>query len=87
MLPGGDKGLAGMQSMLLPMMMMGGDSEGMLDKMMPLMLMNQMGGADSGGGMGNMMQMMMMMQMLKGGDNPMGSLFGANKSSNRPFIK
>lgn len=85
MLPGGDKGLAGMQNMILPMMMMGGGADGeMMDKMMPLLLMGQMGGAgtDAGGGMGNMMQMMMMMSMLKGdgGSNPF-----ASKSSKPPF--
>ena len=90
MLPNGDKGLAGMQSMLLPMMMMGGDdgdSEGMLEKMMPLMLMGQMGGGDAGGGMAQMMPMLMMMQMMgKGGDNPLSNIMGnkrigSNKSN------
>lgn len=88
MLPGGDKGLASMQSMLLPMMMMGGDmGEGGLEKMMPLMLMGQMGGAgaDAGNGMGNMFQTMMMMQMLKGGDNPMSTMFGGTTGTKRKF--
>lgn len=83
MLPNGDKGLGQMQNMLLPMMMMGGDSFGGegIDKMMPLLLMSQMNGGDSGGGMGNMMSMMMMMSMMKGDSNPMDSMFGSNKKN------
>jgi len=69
MLPNGDKGLGQMQSMLLPMMMMGGgDLGGDLEKMMPLMLMSQMNGGTDGGGMGNMMQTMMLMKMMGGGN-------------------
>lgn len=91
MLPGGDKGLAGMQSMILPMMMMGSDmGEGGLDKMMPLMLMSQMGSTgDAGatGNMGNMMQNLMMMQLFKGssGDNPMTSMFGGSTTAKKHF--
>lgn len=84
MLPGGDKGLSGMQNMLMPMLMMGGDSSDMLEKMLPLMLMGQMNGTGTdSGGMGNMMQTMMMLQMMKG-DNPMKNMF-SNKNS--PFNK
>lgn len=70
MLPGGSNGLNQMQSMLMPMMMMGGDSID-LDAMMPMMLMSQVGTGDGTAamGMGNMAQMMpmmMMMSMMKG---------------------
>jgi hypothetical protein len=87
MLPGGTDGLAGFQSMMLPMLMMGGDSLDM-EKMMPLMLMSQMGGVGGGTAganpMGGMMQMMMMSKML-GGDG--GGLFGGGSSSSKlgPF--
>lgn len=83
MLPGGNAGLQGMQGMLMPMMMMGGDSGFDLEKMMPLMLMGQMNAAPvqnpdgtvtaAPNPMANMMPMMMMMQMMKGnGGNPFG---------------
>ena len=66
MLPGGETGLSNMQSLLMPMMMMGGDVD--MDTIMPMLLFSQLGasgtGADSAGG-NNMMQMMMMMQMMK----------------------
>lgn len=77
MLPNGDKGLGQMQSMLLPMMMMGGDNAD-LEKLMPLMLMSQtgnLGGGADAGGMGNMMQMMMLMKMM-GGDKGGTPLLG-----------
>ena len=71
MLPGGSGGLAGMQSMLMPMLMMGGDSLD-LDSIMPMMLMSQVGAASPDGSvtppMGNMasmMPMLMMMGMMK----------------------
>lgn len=87
MLPGGNSGLAGMQSMLMPMMAMGmmGDTEDSvfdLKSMLPMMLMSQMGlGMDGNqssgaGGMGNMLPMMMMMKMLGGKDK-------SNSSSNK----
>ncbi len=77
MLPNGDKGLGQMQSMLLPMMMLG-DGGGLdLEKMMPLMLMSQMNGGD-GSSMGNMMQMMLMMKLM-GGDLKSGL------NLNKPF--
>ena len=79
MLPGGEGGLGAMQNMLLPMMMMGGGDDGMLDQMMPMMLFSQLGASGTGadaagaGGMGNMMQMMLMMQMMGGkGGSPFG---------------
>ena len=77
MLPGGNSGLAGMQGMLMPMLMMGGDID--LEKMMPLMLMGQMGAAPATDGtapaanpMAQMMPMMLMMSMMKGGNSPFG---------------
>lgn len=77
MLPGGADGLAGFQSMMLPMMMMGGDSMDM-EKIMPLMLMSQMGaGAGTVAGanpMAGMMQMMMMSKMMGNGSG--GDIFG-----------
>jgi len=75
-LPEGEKGLAGLQSNLLPMLMMMGDNLD-LDSMMPMILLGQngmMGGA--AGGMGNMFQTMMFASMMKGGDNPMKTMFG-----------
>jgi hypothetical protein len=78
-LPGGESGLAGLQGMLMPMLMLGGDVD--LESMLPMILMSQtgmMGGA--AGGNGNMIQMMMMMNMMKGGDNPMKNLFGGTSS-------
>ena len=63
--PGGDIG--GLQGMLLPMMMMGGDM-GEMENMLPLMLMGQMGslGGGAGGGNNNMLQTMMLMKMMGG---------------------
>lgn len=93
-LPGGNSGLGGLQGMLLPMMMMGGENA--LGDMLPMMLMSQMGtavpaadgttapnpfAAMGGGGMGGMMQMMMMMNMMKGSSGKSGSsnnMFGGN---------
>lgn len=93
-LPGGSTGLGGLQGMILPMMMMGGDMD--LGNMLPMMLMSQMGSAVpaadgttapnpfaamGGGGIGGMMQMMMMMNMMKGGSGKPGksnSMFGGN---------
>lgn len=71
MLPGGAGGLGNMQSMLLPLMMMGGDNLD-LEKMMPMMLFMQTGAAGTdpavgGNAMMQMMQMQMMMKMM-GGD-------------------
>lgn len=73
MLPGGSAGLQGMQGMLMPMMLMGGDNVD-LESMMPMMLMMQMGNtvtaADGStappmNGMANMLPMMLLMQMMK----------------------
>lgn len=74
MLPGG--GLGGLQGMLMPMLMMGGDF-GDMDQMLPMLLMSQMGvmggGAAGGNQMGGMLGMMMMMKMMggkEGGQRP-----------------
>ena len=77
MLPGGAGGLGGLQSMLMPMLMLG-DGNMDLERIMPMMLMMQ-GAAPTAGdgtpnpmasmfgaGGNNMMQTMMMMQMMKG---------------------
>jgi hypothetical protein len=76
MLPGGSTALGGMQSMLMPMLMMGGDSID-LDKIMPMMLFSQVGNTGdpsaTNNQMGNMMQMMMMMQMMGGNKKNGGS--------------
>lgn len=89
MLPGGNTGLASMQSMLMPMLMMGGDID--MDKMMPLMLMGQMGVTPTGEAapaganpMANMMPMLMMMQMMKSSGGGMSDLLGSGKKSS-PF--
>lgn len=82
MLPGGNAGLQGMQSMLMPMLMMGGDMD--MEKMLPMLLMGQMQAAPvtaadgtvvvAPNPMAQMMPMMMMMSMMKdgkkGGNNP-----------------
>lgn len=66
-LPGGETGLDGFKNNLLPLMMMGGDSE-MIEKMIPMMLMGGMNG-----NAGNMMQTMMLMNMMgKGGSTGFG---------------
>lgn len=63
----GSANLANLQSSLMPLMMMGGDSAAMQD-MLPMMLMMNVNGA--GGNMANMMPMMMMANMMKGGKSP-----------------
>ena len=79
----GDGKLGGLQggimNIVMMSQMMGGDSDSMLDKMLPFMLFSQMnGGADAAtagmGGMmgGGMMQMMLMSQMM-GGKGSTGS--------------
>ena len=88
MLPGGNAGLQGMQSMLMPLMMMGGDID--MEKMLPMLLMGQMQApaitnADgtvsaAPNPMAQMMPMMMMMSMMKGGDSPF-----ASKGNKSPF--
>jgi len=89
MLPGGNAGLGGMQGMLLPMMMMGGENVD-LESIMPMILMMQMGAgnvvaadgttAPAGmNGMANMLPMMMMQMMGKGGKSPFG---GGGKGKN-----
>jgi len=80
-LPGGESGMAGLQGMLMPLIMMGGDNLD-LESMLPMILMSQngmMGGA--AGGNGNMIQMMMMMNMMKGEGNPMKNMFGGTSSA------
>jgi len=79
-LPGGASGLGQMQSMMMPLMMMGGDNDALAD-MIPMMLMAQCGfGGTSDGtaansnNMGNIMQMMMMAKMMSG--DKMKSPFG-----------
>lgn len=79
-LPGGESGMAGLQGMLMPLIMMGGDNLD-LESMLPMILMSQngmMGGA--AGGNGNMMQTIMFMNMMKGEGNPMKNLFGGTSS-------
>lgn len=64
MLPGG--GLGGLQGMLMPMLMMGGDF-GDLESLLPMMLMGQMGMMGDGAAanpMAGMFQMMMMAKMM-----------------------
>lgn len=79
-LPDGEKGMAGLQGMLMPMLMLGGDNLD-LDSMLPMILMSQNGMMGGAGGMGNMMQTMMMMSMMKGDNNPMKNLFGGSSKS------
>ena len=89
LLPGGESGLGQMQSMILPMMMMGGDEGGMdFEKMMPMMLMSQMNmfgapaaadgtAAPAANPMAQMLPMMMMMNMMGGKSG--GSVGGSGK--------
>jgi len=82
MLPGGQSGLANMQSMMMPLLFAsGGDID--FDKMMPMMLMSMMGnqGGNAAAGANPMMQMMMPMMMINmmkgdGSKNPMDDIFG-----------
>lgn len=77
MLPDGEGGVANMQNMMLPLMMMG-DGELDLDKIVPLMLFSQLGTDGTGNGAmgGNMLQTMMMMQALGGGKSGGSNFFG-----------
>ena len=66
---GGEAGFSGLQSALMPMVMMGAfsgeDGDDQLSKLMPILLMTQsMGGSNANGG--NLMQTMLMMQMMGG---------------------
>lgn len=98
MLPGGNAGLQGMQSMLLPMMMMGGDSGMDLEKMLPMLLMGQMQApavtnpdgtvVAAPNPMAQMMPMMMMMSMMKGnGGNGGGNTGGGRSGNGSPFTR
>ena len=58
---GDTAGLQGMQSMLMPLMMMGGDND--LEDLMPMVLMSQSGMMGDQSGSNNMLQMMMMAKM------------------------
>jgi hypothetical protein len=90
MLPGGASGLAGMQSTLLPLMMMGGGDGADIGDMMPMLLMGQMGlgmggtpavNADgtpiapAANPMAQMLPMMMLMKMMGGKGGKGGSFF------------
>lgn len=87
MLPSGNNGLSSMQSMLMPMMMMGGGNLDM-ESIMPMMLFSQIQqpAADPNnpaavvanqGNMANMMQMMMFANMM-GGKKSGGNTGGRN---------
>lgn len=79
-----DGGLGSMQSMLLPMMMMGGDDID-LESMLPVMLFSQSNaGKDGKGGgmdMNNMMMPMMMMGMMKGKKKKRGGLLSGGMTN------
>jgi hypothetical protein len=89
MLPGGSTGIQNMQGMLLPLMMMGGDTMD-LGGMLPLILMSQMGGVSTDPAAPNinanafsqMLPMMVMMQMMKG----KGTLPGGSKTGGGGFF-
>lgn len=92
MLPGGSGDLGQMQGMLMPMLMSGmldnSGSDGMLDKMMPLMLMQMTnGGAGAAGGMSNMMQTMLLLSVLKDGKSPFGGGGGSGGRGGPSFLK
>lgn len=95
MLPGGSDGLNGLNSMIMPLMMMS-DGNVEMEKIMPIMLMSQMGNnvqasVDENGktvqnpmaGMNNMMLPMMMMQMMKGGNSGKSSFGNGFFDNNR----
>jgi len=68
MLPNGDKDVNQLQSMLMPMMMMGGTDffgEDGMESMMPMLLMQMMNGGGANGGINNIMMPMMMMKMMQ----------------------
>jgi hypothetical protein len=67
-----DGGLGDMQSMLLPMLMMGGDDIGLGDvgEMLPMMLMSKTGILGKSEGMSGMLQTMLMMKMMKKNERP-----------------
>ena len=88
LLPGGDSGLGQMQSMLMPMLMMGGEDGIDFEKIMPMMLMGQMNmfgapaatdstAAPAANPMAQMLPMMMMMNMMGGKSS--GSVGGSGK--------
>jgi hypothetical protein len=89
MLPGGSAGLSGMQSMLMPMLMMGGGDMGDMESMLPMILLGQMQAAPvtSADGtvavapnpMAQMMPMMLMLSMMKKG--------GSGSKSTNPFSR
>lgn len=99
MLPGGSAGLGGMQSMLMPMLMMGGGDMGDIESMLPMLLMGQMQTAPVTAADGTVTSapnpmaqmlpmMMMMMKMMKGnggGDN--GKPLIGNTGGRSPFTR
>jgi hypothetical protein len=103
MLPGGNAGLQGMQSMLMPMLMMGGGDMGDMESMLPMILMGQMQAAPvaaadgsttvAANPMAQMLPMMMMMKMMKGGGGDSNGFGGANTKKlgstggNSPFSR
>ncbi len=96
MLPGGAGGLGQMQSMLMPMLMMGGENLD-LGSIMPMMMMSQMNQPATvdpanpaatlvaQNQMGNMMQMMLMMQLLGKGGGGGTSGSGGNRPGSSFF--
>ena len=72
-----DGGLDDMQSMLMPMLMLGDEDFGLgdLGEIMPMLLLSKTGIIGKGEGMGNMLQTMLMLKMLKGSKGPKGSSF------------
>lgn len=77
--PGGQGGLANLQSSLLPLMMLGGGNVD-LDSLMPLLLVSGGFGnsndASATAGLGGIVQNFMMLSMLKGGQQNQGGMFG-----------
>ncbi|MFT5130020.1 MAG: hypothetical protein ACI8W8_003649 [Rhodothermales bacterium] len=71
-----DGGLGDMQSMLLPMLRMGGDDIGLGDvgEILPMLLMTKTGILGKSEGMSGMLQTMLMMKMVKKNDRPDGPL-------------
>lgn len=97
MLPGGQVGLQGMQSMLMPMLMMGGGDMGDMESMLPMILMGQMQAAPVAAAdgsvvaapnpMAQMLPMMMMMKMMKGSNGDGGKDRNPFADRSNPFSR
>jgi hypothetical protein len=78
----------GLQSSLLPLLMMGEGTGLDLDKMLPIMLFTQQGqGANGGNALAQMMPMMLMMGALKGNGAPTATWGSQDKTTAAPRLE